>query len=316
LAHIGENKTGPGNRERAMTLVGKVRGNNLNEVQTKVAALEAAFALDRQLLYWHDGATLRINNVESYPLTVEFSPEWGQYEAHYNITLFYYPLDDGNTAPFLVKYRGFTFDPIPIFGREFNVERESPDSARQSDRVNVSLSGFFEEGSLSGNLTELNALIAELALDGQLDYGAFSQTVKVNRFSHAPDVMDRRVSYAINFSYEQNLSGGGTVKKMSSQRRITRRNQRSAFHFVPFLDHASGQLLGETGQTITATGFVVATSMADARAAALTEINAQFPGGGVELTSSEITEKYNENRVEWSVSRFYTAPVLTGGVYN
>src|SRR3989337_1261813 len=95
LARTGESRTGPGTRERVVTLSGKLKGNNLNQVQTKVAALEAAFALDRQALYWHDGVTVRVNNVTSFPLSVEIPAEWGQYEAHYTITLFYYPLDDG-----------------------------------------------------------------------------------------------------------------------------------------------------------------------------------------------------------------------------
>lgn len=319
---LGEAKTGPAAREKVVTLQGRIKGNNLNEVQTKVAALEIALGKERQTLYYHDGSTLRVN-AEAHILIFDMPVEWGQYEARYSIVLVYIPLDDTHKAPAAVSYGAFSFcalnedKPMPIFGREYTVERESPDSERGTTRVQVSLTGFIEEGSITANIAKLAAMETALSSDGQLlTFGSFQQSVKVERFSHAPDVMDRRVSYSVQFSYSTGLGGPyDGVKKMSSSRRITRVNQRFARHFIPFIDNASVQQLGEGAQSIQATGFVVADSMANARAAAASEIDAQFESGGYEEPGSEVTEKSSESRVEWSITRFYPIPVLRGTVY-
>lgn len=317
---IGSNKSGPANRQKVVSLVGRVEGNNLNEVQTKVWALEAAFAKQDQTLYWHDGTTLRINRsakVES----IDLPAEWGQYEANFTITLTYWPLDDQNTPPFTVSFGAFTFNPIPILGKEFTAERETPDSARGVNRYVISLSGFIDNGSISANKTESDALEAALAADGTLTYDGLVQSVKVDNFHIDPDTFQNRIGYSIRFSYASGFTGAGSnVVKSSSSRQIGRVSRRSAIHYIPNVDDATVQLLGKNGQQIVATGFLIGTSMAAARTAAATEIAAQFPSAPVGVTmiedpGSTVTEKSSENRVDWNVTKFYTAAVLTGGIY-
>ncbi|MCW8133127.1 MAG: hypothetical protein KIS92_22470 [Planctomycetota bacterium] len=318
----GESKTGPAAREKIVTLRGRLKGNDLNAIETKVAALEVALGKEEQVLYFKDGVTERINAV-AHVLSFEMPEEWGQYERHYSITLQYIPLDDVHKAPALVSYGSLVIcalnedKPMPIFGREFSVERETPDSDRGTTRVQVSLTGFIEEGSITANLTLLNTYITAFQTDGGLlKFGNFEQTVNVEKFSHQPDTMTRRVAWSAVFSYSVGAGGPyAGVKKMSSSRRISRVNQRIARHFIPFIDHASVQVLGEGAQSIQATGFVVADTMANARAAAFAELEAQFPVGGYEESNSEVTEKESEARVEWSVSRFYPIPVLRGTIY-
>lgn len=335
FARSGENQTGPANRSKVVTLVGRLKGTSLHDIETKIKALEDALKQDRLTLSWHDGTTQRINDVASV-LSLDIPAEWNEYQAKYTVTLQYWPLDEVFKAPATVSYNNFTFcelngnAPIPIFGRETTVDYDSADSTtRNCDRITVSLSGFFDEGSISANLTKLAALEAALGSNAVLTYGDFVQTVKVTRWSHSPDLMDRRVGYSISFTYESNIGDNG-VKKLVSSRRVSRITQRSAFHYIPFFDYAGTQLIGKGGQQIQATGYVIAESMAEARTAAQAEIEAQFPEAatpedivylygatyhGVELQSSEVTEKEDENRVDWSVTRFYPTPVLSGGIY-
>jgi hypothetical protein len=325
-AHIGEARTGPGTSECVVTLVGKVKGENLNQVQTKWWALKAALAKDAQTLYWHDGTTLRINQAAKVD-GPDTPPEWGQYEQTYTIRFLYWPLDDVRTAPATVSYAGFTFctaaenAPWPVFGREVTVERPDPDGARSVVRVRVSLVGFFEEGSITANLAKLDALKAALATDGgTLTYGPFVQAVKIDGFSHTPDTMDRRVAYQVTFSYVEGSAGGYEgVSKIQTSLTITRVGKRYVRHYVPFSDYPSIQDLGRTGQTVTFTGSVTADTVAHARLAAIAEIASAFPAGGYEDPGSHITEAggaYDEHhKVDFNIVKFYLIPVFTGSLY-
>lgn len=314
-SRIGENGQGPGNIQRSVTLKGKFSGENLNEVQTKIWALQAEFAKDGLQLYYHDGTTARINNVVAHPVSVDIPEDWGQYEADFTIKLIYTPLGDTHYAPITVSYNGYTFSPIPIMGREYSVNRESADSVvRDSAKVTVNISGFIDKGSVSANYTELDALLTAVRTDGVLTYGPFVQSCRVNKFVHNADIGDRRISYSLTMEYDADPSAGG-VKKMSSSRSITN-GERVVVKYVPFQDDALVQRLGRKGQTITATGFVIADTMDNAKAAAVTEIAANFPSatGRVEM-DRDIKEKDTEFRVDWSVTMFYPVPALTGGVY-
>jgi len=312
VRRLGESGMGPGSVTRTITLKGKLLGANLNAIQERVWALKAALSNHGATLYWKDGQTVRINAV-AQPMAVDIPEDWGQYEAEYNISFQSIPLDETHTAPFAVSYGGYNFDPIPVMGRDISAVRNAG-GAFQSSRVEVTLQGFIDKGSLAANLTELTNLQTALSNDDTLTYGPFTQTCRFTRFSYPPDVGDTRIYWTLVLEYDSDLSTGG-VKQMSSTRSISRVVERTAWHFVPYRNGSSVQTLGQSDQDIVANGFVVAATMAEARAAAATELEAQFPAGGYELTSSRITEDAEQKRVEWNITRRYTAPALTGGVY-
>ena len=339
---LGENKLGPANRRKVVTLKGYFTGVNLYDVQTKVALLDAALKKEEQTLYFSDGTGVRIN-APARVLSFEMATEWGQYQADYTITLSYIPLDDVHTALAVVSYGTFVFSdlstninkPQPAIGRDVKIERQSPDATRESQRVTISLVGFFEEGSISANLAKLAALNTALQTDGQtLTYGDLTQTVKVESWSHSPDTLSRRIGYVIHFMYTEGFSTGNIIK-LSSSRRVTRVTQRYAAHLVPFTNYATVQLLGKGAQKIQATGYCIGKTLAYAQAAAQAEIASMFPVvatpaelvglptdnplgvtyAGIEDPGSQITEKPKEFRVDWSIEKFYAAPALSGGLY-
>ncbi len=311
---LGASTFGNGNIERSITLKGKLIGVDFNSVQTKIWALQAAFAKAGQALYIHDGTSIRINNEIVQPVSVEIPEDWHQYEAEFTIRLNYFPLTDTHYNPITVSYGSYTFSPIPAMGREYTVNRNSEYASRDSTKVGITLQGFIDKGSVSANFTEWNALVAALASDGLLTYGPFVQSVRVNKASYDPDVTDRRLSYNLGFDYDEGVGVDG-VKKMTSTRSIVNQ-ERVAIHHIPFVDDAVIQRIGRAGAQITANGSVVADTIANARTAAAAEIASQFPSasGSVE-TQRNITEDIDGKRVEWSVNRFYPIPALTGGVY-
>ena len=318
-APLGSSKSGPVIRERVITIVGKILGLNFNDIQSRVWAMEAAFAQQDQVLIWNDGTTQRISaNVKVTQIDVPV--EWGTYEANFTITLLYYPQDDVNAAPFEVSYNGYTFNPIPVFSRNMDVARESPDSIRLANRWVISLSGFIDKGSMAANMTEYNALLTAINSDnGTLKYGNFTQSVKITNSKVEPDTWQSVIKYSLTMIYSDNYLAGGIII-LNSSRRIQRFTQRNAKHLIPFIDFGNIQLLGESPQTVSAQGFIVADTLAHARTAANTEINNQFPappigGAAIEEPSSTIVERATENRVEWNVSVFYTIPAFTGAIY-
>ena len=334
----GESKLAPTNERRIVTLHGHFSGANLNAIQTKIATLRTALSKEGQVLYFYDGSAIRINNEPVVVDSVDIPVQWGQYHSDYTVQLSYWPLDDVHKAPAIVSYGTFVFcnitdsiaKPMPLLGRELKVERQSPDANRESARVTLTLSGFFEEGSMSANQTKLAALNTALVTDDlTLVYGSFSQSVKVLGWTHHEDTLQRRIGYVVTFMYVETAQADGIIK-LSSMRRVTRVTQRYVPHFVPYLDYATVQVLGRGGQKISATGYVICDTLADARIAAQVEIAKQFPVvntpaelvyaygltyAGVEDPSSTVTEYADQKRVDWNVERFYGTPGLSGGLY-
>lgn len=315
VARVGASQTGPGTIERIVTVRGILEAENGTSIQDLHDAMLAAMAKDRQTLYWarRDGSKIWINqtaHVQDFDLNLD----WNEYQAQYTITFRYLPLNETHNAPFSASYNGYTFDPIPAMGREFSAVRDSEAGPRRSTSVRLTLDGFIAEGSHANNVAELNALAAALSEDDVLTYGSLITNVRVERFSHPPDILDRRVPYAVVFAYETDIGGDG-VKKLQSTRRISRVTQRSAWGFSPFIDGSLAQTLGETDQQITAVGFVIAETMAEARAACVAELDTMIPPNGIEIEGSSITEDPNEIKVEWNVTHRYTSPVLRGGAY-
>lgn len=324
----GESKLAPTNERRMVTLKGHFTGANLNAIQGKIATLRTALAKEGQVLYYYDGSTVRINNELVVVDSVDIPVQWGQYHTDYTIQMSYLPLSDVHKAPATVSYGTYIFctangtKPIPTIGREERIERQSPDADRESTRVTVTLSSFFEEGSITDNNTAFAALQTALATDGlTLVYGSFSQSgVKViGGPTHHEDTLQRRLYFTIQFQYVTSALGNGVIKK-SSMRSVTRITQRYVPHYVPYRDAATVQILGRGGQKITASGYIIADTLADAITAAQIEIAAQFPTvntpaelvyaygatyNGVEDPSSNVKSDSMGKRVDWNVERFY-----------
>lgn len=322
IQRTGKVGTGPGILQRTVTLVGRVTGNDLNAVQTKFHALRAALEIDGQTLVYSDGTSTRIN-ATAHVTAFDTPTEWGQYEQTYTITLNMVPLSVTRTSPIAVSYGAFVFatasanNPWPTIAREFTVERETPDGTRGVTRAKVTLTGWFESGSQGAAETQIASLVAALATDDlTLTYGTWSQACKVESWQVPEDIFDRVVNYSVVFTYNVGSGGPGTgVTKFSSSRDISRVVNRNRKHFVPFRNHATVQNLLESSQMITATGFAIANSLANARAAAVDELALMLPAGGCEEEGSTIKENPREFRVDWNVSHFYASPVLRGGVY-
>ena len=336
FARAGESKLAATNKRRVVTLHGHLTGSSLNAIQTKVAALRAAMSKEEQTFYYYDGTSVQINNVKVAIESVDIPLQWGQYHTDYTVVLSYWPLDDVHKAPAVVSYGSYVFcnlndnKPMPIIGRELKVERQSPDADRESARVVLTMSSFIEEGSITANLAKFALMNTALATDNlTLVYGSFSQTVKVLGWTHHEDTLQRRIGYAIQFQYIETARANGVIK-LSSMRRVTRVTQRYVAHLVPFIDFASVQTLGRGGQKISATGYVICDTLADARIAAQVEIANQFPSvatppelvaeygamyTGVEDQNSIVTEYADQHRCDWSIDRFYGIPALVGGLY-
>ena len=338
MNRAGESKLAPTNKRRIVTLHGHFSGANLNAIQTKIATLRTALSKEGQVLYFYDGTTVRINNEKVVVDSFDIPVQWGQYHSDYTAQLSYWPLDDVHKAPAIVSYGSFVFcnitdkvaQPMPLLGRDLKVERQSPDADRESARVTLTLSGFFEEGSISANQTKLAALNTALATDGlTLIYGSFSQSVKVLGWTHHEDTLERRIGYVVQFQYIETAQANGIIK-LSSMRTVSRVTQRYVAHLVPYLDYSSVQILGRGGQKISATGYVICDTLADAQIAAQIEIAKQFPvvatpanlvyayGAtytGVEDPSSNVKESADQKRCDWSIERFFGTPGLYGGLY-
>ena len=328
-ARLGEMKFGPATQECVITLSGYLFGATHAEVATAVMALRVAMAQGGKAFYWHDGTTEQIN-LACQPIAGDIPEDWWQYEARYTITIQYYPGDEWNSAHGqAVSYNGYSFDPIPILGRDYSPQRDNARDTRRGSAMQITLQGFIQKGSWAANYTSWNLLQTACATDGTLTYGVFVQAVRVVKLSQPADIGDIRLSFSLVLEYDLDLGAGGIIK-MESHRTVIS-EERDAVDHVPFFDDGQVQIVGRSAQRITASGYIIADTMAHAQAAAYTEIEAQFPGtytkdetttDCVEPTrqieesstsSSESSKK--EFKVSWNVERIYPTPLLVGGVY-
>jgi hypothetical protein len=321
MRRAGDGNSAPGPRQRQVTLQGRITGSSHAEIARHIRAMDAAFCADGKVLYWHDGTNVHINHV-AYVQTIDIPAEWQQFEAHYTITLTYHPLDDTYTAPAKVQYGSFVFcdtsgnnanKPIPTISKSYRVSRDSQDATRRCDRITVTLSGTFQEGSIAANQAKLDALETALRSDDTLIFGSWTQAVKVQNWSFSPNELTAMVVWSIEFSYAANTGASG-VRELSSRRIIERNTVRSVPIAIPFVDYLTSQSLGAGDQTITAEGFCVADSLAQAKTAAIAEIASMLPAGGVENRRRILEDAY-QMRVDWTVVHWFGTPTLTGGIY-
>jgi hypothetical protein len=324
----GQSRTGTGPYEIEVTCKGQVFGANLNEVQTKIALIQAALRIDRQVLYFHDGSTVRFNTT-AYSASMDAPPEWHQLDATYTI-VFYIPLlgtgaGPTRSAPYNVSYGAFNFavaggnTPFPTWSREVSIERPTPLGAQQAHHMKITLAGFFEEGSFAANKTKSDALAAAMAIDGStLTFGTWGQTVKPVGYVCQNDLNDLRLPYTATFEYI--IWPGGPyagVYKMASQVTVQRVHKRVAWTQIPYYDTAQYQDLGKGPQVVTAAGNVEADTLANAQAAAVLEIATAFAllSGGFEEPGNSVVSDKMSNRVSWTVAKKYPGPELSGGLY-
>ena len=318
-SRLGESGMGAGNRERILSLRGKVTGTSLTDVQAKMFALSAALAKEYEPVYWYDGTVARINNVRAQPTALDFAEDWTAYEANYTAQIKYWPLGETHYGFATCKYGRYEFTPPPVMGREYNVQRATPEAAPDSTKVTVTLNGILDKGTVALNLTALADLETALKTDGLvLQYGTFTQAVRVQRLSYPPDTHISKIPFTAVFEYDSNVGTDG-VTKMTSQRQV-QSSQRIAKMQFPFVNGSLIQQVGGNGQIITATGSITALTIAEARTAAAVEILSMFPevldptSGKYEETRN-ITEDIEGKKVDWQVVMYYTQPALVGGVY-
>lgn len=310
---LGEDGMGVANNERTVTLRGYLFGANLNEVETKIAALTAAYYKEGQTLYWNDGSSTRINNT-AQPMDIDIPADWRQYEVRYTITFRYYPLGETHWAPFAVTLGTYTFNPIPVMGKEYEPQKDENTDEASSTKVNVALNGIIDKGSLAANVAEWNLMKAQLYDGVLLTYGGIAQTMRIGRYQFPATLGNGRLAYSLSFDYDDGVAGDGVIKK-AVRREITS-SQRIAVNRTPFVNGAKLQKVGGNEQLISTTGYVIGTTIALARTAAEALIDEQFPvDADSVITENRITEIISAMRVEWSVSKIYPTPVLTGGVY-
>lgn len=325
-----QGERGPMSLAEIVSVRGFVITNSYSNAWDQLQTLKTALTTDRQALYFHDGSSEVLNLASGFVLVEDpdIPAEYGQPTYDYSVSFVHHPLSatDNVTLSTAPSYNGYTFDPVPVMSRSVEPQRDSKDGAQIGQRVTVMLSGQIQKGvdgmslmaRVNANLAEMDAL--ELALstdDATLRYGALNQTVKVGPISWADEFPDRAIGYNIEFYWEQNLTDG--VIELTSSMDVTRAGQRVPFHEMPYEDGSSYQVLGAKDQTIRVTVRVKAQTLAQAKTAAATEIDALFPAAPDGVFVREIDGRSNENartnQVDLTVTKRYTQAVLTGGIY-
>ena len=113
-------------------------------------ALRTVLETDNLTLVFHDGSNSIINDtvrVVSYNLPTE----WGQYHVNYEVVFEYKVLKPTYTISLTTTLGGVALSPHPSLGREY-------ENQAAVMRCKVTLSGFFDEGTIALNQAQVDAI--------------------------------------------------------------------------------------------------------------------------------------------------------------
>ena len=125
--------------------------NSYEDNQAAVEALRTALEQDNQTLAFNPGSGSVINDIAK---VVSFTapPEWGQYLANYEVVFEYTDtISIIHNISLTSTLGGVSLDPPPNFGRQY-------ENHSAVMRCKVTISGYFDAGTIAANQTLINAL--------------------------------------------------------------------------------------------------------------------------------------------------------------
>jgi hypothetical protein len=300
-----------------VTFSGFFTGNTHDEIIEKYMALEKSLKVNDLQVYYYDGQRELMNYVTCYLDSLNEPGDWKQYDGTYAITLHYFgDVTDSTSLGIQALYTSsvgtYSFLPPPNWSSTKKPVRKNPYRSRVSgygnrisDDVVVTLSGFVARDSHSELKAEAELMDSIFAEDGQLDYGEWSDTVRIVS-RNIPTVFPvNYFNYSIQIAYKTE-----DIHSISSKRiyGMVHKNPKIKERF--YCDDIDVKEYGSSGQEVQYDASVSSKTIELARELLAQEVMLLVHPDGVLLKGGTETQDDDALKVSVSFKRYYKTPPL------
>lgn len=301
-----------------ITLSGFVTGNNHSEVVALYQQLKSLLSKNDVRITYSSGSTVILNNERIWLDSINEPSDWKQYQGDFEIGLHYienicYEDDFGISASYIPDVgSSYSFSPVPLWQKSSKPGREAPGSSRftpsgsrRGNEVTLVLTGDLVAESSILLAQKMDALNDAFKYDGTLNYGAWSEDVRVVSMPQFTSVLPARtVGYSITLVYwDSAIQFQSTRITFSRIHRFPKiknrlycgRNEVTEYH--------------TSGQFITYSFKLRAITLADSRTLLANEMATTIYANGVELEGgTEVHE--DDDTIVATVKKYHNTPIL------
>lgn len=295
-------------RQVSFSLNGYFSGNSHADIVAKYQTLCDMLKCNDATVTYNDGSGVILSNQIMYVDAYNEPTDWKQFSGDYEISMHYFETyTTTSNLGVTASYNGFAFPVVPAWGhsqnpvrQDFNAANVTPGGVGLGSVRHVTLVGRLLSSGNANLNSQIEGLNAACQSDGTLNYGAWSQNVKILSCEISPSFIRDFADYTIQCAYNTSL-----IYKFDCSMSIQRVHQNPIIKFNLFCDNVSIQTFGNSGQNIDYNYTIQADSVADARTYLQTEVANTIIAGGIEIPGGSETPDFMNNSVSLRFTKFY-----------
>lgn len=322
INNVRKGNTGQSIRTVELSLSGFFRGAQHSDVVNKYQALSNILSAGDGRITYNDGAADVLNNQKIYIDNLNEPSDWKQYSGEYAISMHYFSyVTYTSQMPIAASYSSplgsIAFEKTPQWQSTKKHSRSdpfglsvTPSGALIGLDTRTSLSGFLEADNHSDLRTKIDNLESALKADGTLNYGDWSDDVRVIDFSIPSIYPENYVEFTVNFAYKT-----ANVRKFSSRATYERLHSSPIIRHRPYCPSLGPHIQTfpnyQTGQTVDYSIKIWSDDVSAARTLLANEAANLIQSGGIEMQGGTETRNYDDGSVGINVKKWYSTPILS-----
>lgn len=316
-------KTDQGHSRRVVSinLDGFFTGNKHSDVVDKYQKLKNILDVNDAKITYNDGSNNILYDKTVYIDSLNEPQSWKQYSGDYSIAMHYHEEIDNNStglgiiASYVSEDGTYTFSPVPLWSRG---KKPGRNNWRQSlttfngktigGDVNIKLQGILvadEHVNLHKKIVELENKFSK---DGTLNYGSFSNAVKVSNVNIGSVFPRDYCEYSIDLNYNSEVDG---VHMLSTKRTFSRTTLQPKIRERPFCGDRIIQLFNTSGQRATYRVRLRSSTVDQARSLLADELANLVTSGGIEMDGGSEEWDYDSATVSVTIVKYHSTPILS-----
>lgn len=311
-------ENGPNRRTVSVRLSGFFTGAMHSDVVTKYQNLLKVLKSNEVYLTYTDGVTTIYDDKRCFPSGYTEPQDWKQYSGDYNFNLLLYEQGNNDTtisASYVSTGGTYTFDPIPIWSSSYSPNRNSPYSNRYTPNqaliareATIELTGFVtvEGPDHVAIAADMQLLRDALKHDGTLNYGSWSDEVRVVNANIPPVFPTDYYEYSITFAYQLESE----IYKFESKRTYPRIHKHPLIKNHPYCFRRTVKEFNTSGQLVQYVLSVWSKDITTCRAKLSSEAANLISPGGIEMPGGSEQWDDQNNSVILTIPKYYDQPVL------
>lgn len=317
LDYQRQQEQGYGNRRVSCNLAGFFDRRNHKDMMTAYQALlHVIKANDCEFVYRIDTADIIRKRV--YMANYTEPSDWKEFQGDYSIEFYYFEqpnfsvADLGIAASYTSPTGNYVFKQTPLWSAGSRSTRSSwrssmftPSGQPISTEATITLTGQLTADDYPGLKAEVDLLSAAFQSDGTLNYGSWTNIVRVESLE-IPAVFPREFCfYTIVLKYDL-----ADIYEFEATATFSRIHKFPKIKEYPFCNFRSVRQFNDSGQTVNYFISVTGANVAAARTLLANEAFNLVAGGGIEMEGGNEVWDYVKNKVSLSISKFHEQPVV------